>query len=76
MDQKSKLEQVKIGDNCFLNTYITNDELNYILEINYLDGKFVAEKQFSNDFNGIAYMEEVKSLYRNENDVRRYFGLI
>lgn len=76
MNHKSKLEEVKIGDNCFLNTYITNDELNYILEINYLEGKFVAEKHFSNDFNGIAYMEEVKSLYRNENDVKRYFGLI
>lgn len=73
---KSKLEEVKIGNSCFLNTYITNDELSYILEINYLEGKFVSEKKFSNDFNGIAYMEEVKSLYRNENDVKRYFGII
>lgn len=76
MNLKSKLEEVKIGESCFLNTYISHDELNYILEINYLEGRFVAEKQFPNDFNGIAYMEEVKSLYRSEDDVKRYFGII
>jgi hypothetical protein len=73
---KSKLEEEKICDTCSLNTYITYDEKNYILEINYLDGKFISEKIFTNDFNGISAMEEIKNQYRNENDVKKYFGII
>jgi hypothetical protein len=73
---KTELESKKISDNCFLKTYITYDEKTYILEINYRSGRFVAEKQFSNDFNGIAHMEEIKSQYRSEEDVKRHFGII
>ena len=73
---KTELESKKISDDCFLKTYITHDEKTYILEINYKSGRFVSEKQFPNNFNGVAYMEEVKSCYRDENDVKRYFGII
>lgn len=73
---KSKLEEKKICDECFLNTYITYDEKSYILEINYLDGRFVSEKYFPNDFNGISAMEEVKEQYRTEDDIKRYFNII
>jgi hypothetical protein len=76
VDLKSKLEEKKISDGCSLNTYITYDEQSYILEINYLDGKFVAEKIFPNNYMGIAEMEEVKGHYRNENDIKRYFDII
>lgn len=76
MNLKSKLEEEKICDTCSLSTYITYDEKNYILEINYLDGRFVSEKIFTNDFNGISAMEEIKNQYRNEDDVKRYFGII
>ena len=76
MNLKSKLEEKAISENCSLNTYITYDETNYVLEINYLDGKFISEKQFANNYIGIAKMEEAKDLYRNEEDVKRYFGLI
>ena len=76
MELKSKLEEKKISEDCVLNIYISYDEQSYVLEINYLDGRFVAEKTFPNNYDGIAYMEEVKGLYRNENDVKRYFGII
>ncbi len=73
---RSKLEEKKISDNCYINIYISYDEKTYILEINYLGGKFVTEKIFPNDFRGISEMEEVKNNYRNDNDVKRYFGII
>jgi len=73
---KTFLEEKKVSEQCSLNTYITYDEENYVLEINYLDGKFVAEKQFSNSINGVARMEETISQIKNENDVKRYFGII
>lgn len=76
MNLRSKLEEKKISDDCFLNTYITYDEQNYVLEINYLDGKFIAEKIFTNDFNGVANMEEVRNNYESERDVKKYFGII
>ena len=76
MNLKSKLENYPLSDNCFLNIYITYDEKNYVFEIDYLDGKFVSEKQFANNYQGIAQMEEVKSQYRNEDDVKRHFGII
>lgn len=76
MDLKSELEKIKISENSFLKVYIAIDEENYVLELNYLDGQFVSEKMFPNNIDGVAYMEEVKNLYRSENDVKRYFGLI
>lgn len=76
MELKSELEKIDISETCFLKVYITCDEAKYVLELNYLDGKFVAEKTFQNSMDGVSGMEEVKDLYRNENDVKRYFGII
>lgn len=76
METRSKLEEKKISTNCIIKTYITGDEKTYILEIDYLQGKFVSEKRFSNDFKGIASMEEVKNLYKSEHDIQSYFGII
>ena len=75
LNLKTELESKEITQDCFLRTYITYDEKTYILQIDYKDGKFIAEKQFPNDYNGIANMEEVKSQYRSEEDVRRYFDI-
>jgi hypothetical protein len=71
-----ELEFEKISENCYVKTYITYDEQNYILEINYKMGQFVAEKQFPNSYNGIASMEEIRKKYKNEDDIKRYFGII
>lgn len=76
MDIRTELELKKISDNCFIKTYISCDESAYILEINYKSGFFVSEKIFPNNYEGVVDMEETKSLYKNENDVKRYFGLI
>lgn len=76
MNLKEKLEECKLSEDCFINTYITYDEKSYILEINYLEGRFVSEKTFPNNKSGVARMEEEKHVYRDENDVKRYFKLI
>ena len=76
MDSKSELEKIEISDDSFLKVYITCSEDYYILELNYLDGKFIAEKSFRNNIDGVSYMEEVKNLYRSEDDIRRYFEII
>ena len=76
LNLKSKLETYQLSDNCVINTYITYDENNYVLEIDYMNGKFTAEKTFINNYYGIAEMEEVRTQYRNEDDVKKYFGII
>jgi len=76
MELKYKLEEKDICKNCKIITYITNDEKFYVLELNYLDGKFITEKLFSNDLKGIASMEETKNLYQSEYDIQAYFGII
>ena len=48
MNLKSKLEEIKISNECFLNIYITYDEKYYVLEINYQKSLFIAEKQYPN----------------------------
>lgn len=73
---KNKLEQIKLSNDCHLNIYITCDERHYVLELNYQKSRFIAEKQFPNNYNGVAAMENEKLKYRNENDVKRYFGII
>ena len=76
MKFRTELEHKKISENCYIKTYISNDESVYILEINYKKGRFIAEKIFPNTYDGIVDMEEVKSDYKNENNIKRYFGLI
>lgn len=73
---KTKLEVKKISGDCFLATYITQSEQNYVLEINYREGKFVSEKMFPNNYLGIAEMEEIKNQYKDVNDVKKYFGIV
>ena len=76
MNLKTQLEKQTISDSCYICTYITSDEEHYILEINYLDGKFISEKTFPNNTYGIGRMEEIKELYKSENDILLHFGLI
>jgi len=76
MENRFKLEEKVISKNCVLITHITKDERNYILEINYLKGRFVSEKLFSNDLDGIELMEETKELFKTEYDIKEYFGII
>lgn len=76
LNLKTKLDSKKISKDCFLITYITYDEQNYVLEINYKSGRFVSEKQFPNSYNGIVNMEEEINLYKSEEDVRKYFDII
>jgi hypothetical protein len=75
MSQKSKLEERKISDKSSVSIYITDDEKSYIFEISYLQGKFISQKIFSNDFDGIAKMEEIKDAYKTEYDIKEYFGI-
>lgn len=75
MNIKSKLESKKITDNFYINTYITYDETEYIMELDYMDSKFVAEKKFPNCQKGVDEMEEALKLYKNEQDIKKYFGL-
>jgi hypothetical protein len=76
MDNRFKLEEKIICKNCTINTYIARDEKNYILQIDYLQGKFVSEKIFTNDLTGIELMEEAKDLFKTEYDIKEYFGII
>jgi len=76
MNTKSELEKINISNNSFLKIYIKDSEEEYVLELNYLDGRFVSEKLFPNNIDGVASMEEEKGLYNNENDIKRYFGII
>lgn len=73
---KNKLEQLEICKNCLLNLYINTDESLYILEIDYMDGKFIAERNFPVSQSGVAKIEEVKELYKDENDFKKHFGII
>jgi len=75
MENKFKLEEKVICKNCIINTYIAGDEQSYILQINYLQGKFISEKIFTNDLNGIELMEETKNLFKTEYDIKEYFGI-
>jgi hypothetical protein len=74
--QKIELEQQKIDTNCVIKTFLTPDERYYILQLSYMDGRYVAEKSYTNDVVGVGYMEEFKQLHRSEYDFKKYFGFI
>jgi hypothetical protein len=75
MEDRIKLEDKTISKNCIINTYINKNEEFYILEINYLKGKFISEKIFTNDLNGVELMEETIKLFKTEYDIKEYFGI-
>lgn len=75
MEDRIKLEDKTISKNCIINTYINKNEEFYILEINYLKGKFISEKIFTNDLNGVELMEETIKLFKTEHDIKEYFGI-
>lgn len=76
IDTKTKLECNKLSDKCFVNVYISKNETSYILELDYLNGRFVAQKIFPNSLDGVAYMEETRGLFKSEDDIKKYFGII
>lgn len=76
IDTKTKLESNRLSEKCFINIYISKNEKMYILELDYLNGRFVAQKNFPNSLDGVAYMEETRDLFKNEEDVKKYFGII
>jgi hypothetical protein len=74
---KNKLEEIEVvPEKCYLNIYIRADESSYVLEINYMKGKFIAEKNFPVNQKGVEAMEEIKNQYKSELDFRRYFEII
>jgi len=75
MDLKSKLEEKKISDQAKLVTYVSYDDEHLYFEINYLNGKFVSEKVFPNNYKSVELIEELKQQYRNEHDVKKHFGI-
>ena len=67
-----KLEENKISENYTITTYMTYDEKNYVLEINYLDGTFLIERIFPNNMHGVGKIEEFKEEYSNEESIKEY----
>lgn len=73
---KIELEQQKVDNNCVIKTFLTTDEKYYVLQLNYMNGRYIAEKTYTNNIMGVGYMEEFKQLYRSEHDFKKHFGFI
>lgn len=72
---KTKLEELSVSEKAKLTTYVSYDDEHLILEMDYLNGKFIMEKTFPNNYKGVEQIEELKQLYKTEYDVKRYFNL-
>jgi hypothetical protein len=76
MDHRKVIDQSVIEDeNLVITTLMDYNEEKIFLKVDYLDGKFIIEKQFRNNYIGIDEFEKTKNNLMSEESVKAYFGM-
>lgn len=65
----------KINENLVHRFYESLDKSVNILEVDYLNKKFVIEKSFKNNYAGNEELQEKIKEFNTEDKVKQYFGL-
>jgi len=73
--QKQTLEILEITDNLKLTTSVTLDETQVYLDVNYMDGKFTIQRNFTNNYIGLEKLGDAIKEFNTEEAVKNYFGL-
>jgi len=75
LENKQVIEELELADNLKMEVSVTFDETKVFLDVIYLDGKFTVQKNFTNNYIGLAELEEAKKQFNTEEKVKAYFGL-
>lgn len=65
----------KISDDLVQRTYISLDNQNLMLEVDYKKKKFVIERSFTNNYLGKEQMAEIVKDFDTEEKVKKHLGL-
>lgn len=72
---RTKLEQTKITDNLLHTLYLSADEDRVFLTVDYMNGKFMIEKSFTNNKMGLDELSIIKNQFNEEDKIRKYLKL-
>lgn len=69
------IEKVSLTKNLKHTVSVAYDESKVFLEINYMNGKFILQKTFTNNYVGINELETTRKEFNNEEKVKEHFGI-
>lgn len=75
MEIKINLETKVISDNIVQTTYMSPNEETVHLTINYMNGKYIIDKAFQNNYWGKKELEKVMKNFDTEEKVKKHFKL-
>ncbi len=72
---RSILEKNTLTDNLFYQLQMSSDEERIFLVVDYMDGKFIIEKNFKNNYIGLDLLDRECEKFNTEAKVTKYLGL-
>lgn len=75
IENKQVIEQYELADNLKVSVSVTYDESKVYLDIDYMDGKFTIQRNFTNNYIGLEELSSAKKEFGSEEAVKQYFGL-
>lgn len=75
IENKQVIEKYELADNLKVSVSVTYDETKVYLDIDYMDGKFTIQRNFTNNYVGLEELSLTKGQFSTEDSIRQYFGL-
>jgi len=72
---KTTLEQTRISEDLSYKIQISPDEEVVYLSVNFMNGRFIVEKTFRNNYNGLEKLKKSISLLNTEEKVIEYLKI-
>jgi hypothetical protein len=72
---RSTIEKCELSDNLIHKVQITTDEEKLFLIVDYMDGRFVIERNFKNNIMGIERMSQERDKFNTEEKIIQYLGI-
>jgi len=75
IENKQVIEKYELADKLEVKISVTYDETKVYLDIDYMEGKFTIQRNFTNNYIGLEELESAKTEFSSEEAVKKYFGL-
>lgn len=72
---RSTIEKRELTDNLIHKIQITTDEESLFLVVEYMDGRFIIEKNFKNNYIGLEAMNQTCEKFDTEEKIKQYLGI-
>ena len=75
MEKGQLIEEIQITNNLKHTTYVAYDESKIFLEVNFMDGKYIIQKTFKNNYIELETYEKVRKDLDSDERIIEYLNL-